>query len=69
MDFVVRESSPALEPIAEDPFIDDLVTRRSRPATTRRRSPLGRPDWRALDAHDRQVALVRASLLMVLRPS
>jgi hypothetical protein len=37
------------------------------PASPRRRS-IGGPAWDVLDAHERQVALVRASLLLTRRP-
>ena len=47
----VTESAPALQPVDPDPFIDALP---------------GDDGWRALDDHERQVALVRASL--VFRP-
>jgi hypothetical protein len=44
----VTELPAALEPVGRDPFIDGLP---------------GGDDWRAMDAHERQVALVRASLM------
>jgi hypothetical protein len=45
---VLTESPRRLEPVAPDPFIDALP---------------GDDSWRGLDDHERQVALVRASLV------
>jgi hypothetical protein len=42
-------------------------TRVDAPAFRARRS-IGGPGWDVLDAHERQVALVRASLLLTRRP-